>query len=103
MILPKDIMNKTKELSATWDIESEEAMDVMAKAMAEEIDFQVLSDILVESGWTKVVIKPLTWENGLDIDGWVAEHVKGRFETMGLVWVFEDSKDANWFTLRWLS
>ena len=69
--------------------------------MAAEIDFQVLSGLLIELGWTKVVLNPMTWEHGALIDSWVESNVKGHFETMGLVWVFEDAKDAAWFVLRW--
>ena len=72
------------------------------KAMADEIDFGILSDMLCELGWHKVILKPMTWEAGTTIDEWTAKHIKGPFETMGLVWIFEQEQDANWFALRWL-
>jgi hypothetical protein len=45
----------------------------------------------------------MTWEMGSEVDAWIANHIKGNFETMGLVWIFEKEQDAMWFTLRWLS
>jgi hypothetical protein len=72
------------------------------KAMADEIDFGILTEMLCELGWRKVILKPMTWEAGATIDAWTAAHIKGPFETMGLVWVFEQEQDANWFALRWL-
>lgn len=72
------------------------------KRMAQEIDFTILSDMLVGIGWRKVVLSPMTWEQGVEVDTWVETNVKGNFETMGLVWVFEHEDDANWFSLRWL-
>jgi hypothetical protein len=39
---------------------------------------------------------------GAEVDAWTEQHVKGHFETMGLVWVFEQEEDANWFALRWM-
>jgi hypothetical protein len=44
----------------------------------------------------------MTWEQGLEVDAWTAKHIKGPFENMGLVWIFEQEEDANWFALRWL-
>jgi hypothetical protein len=72
------------------------------KAMADEIDFGILTDMLCQIGWRKVILKPMTWEAGATIDEWTAKHIKGPFETMGLVWIFEQEQDANWFALRWL-
>ena len=82
----------------------DEVIDHTARAIAAEIDFEVLSSILIESsGWVKVVLSPMTGERGSDIDHWCDTQVKGHFMNMGLVWVFEDPKEANWFTLRWLA
>jgi hypothetical protein len=80
----------------------QEIIDNAAKALANEIDFEILVGMLVELGWTKVVLSPMTWEDSYYIDMWTAQNIKGNFETMGLVWVFENIQDANWFKLRWL-
>ena len=72
------------------------------KAMSDEIDFGILTEMLCELGWRKVILKPMTWEAGANIDAWTAKHIKGPFETMGLVWIFEQEQDANWFALRWM-
>lgn len=82
---------------------SEAVANEAAKNLAKEIDFEVLTSVLIESGWVKVVLKPVTWEQGYEIDEWVANNIKGPFQTMGLVWVFKNPKEATWFTLRWLS
>jgi hypothetical protein len=80
----------------------QEMLDSAGSRMAAEIDFNVLADMLCQIGWRKIILKPMTWEDGYDIDAWTAAHIKGPFETMGLVWVFEQEQDANWFALRWL-
>lgn len=72
------------------------------KAMSDEIDFTILSEMLIEIGWQKVILKPMSWEDGAAVDLWVEQNVKGHHQTMGLVWVFERSEDANWFAMRWL-
>lgn len=79
----------------------EAQLDQAAKHLADDIDFEVLSQAFCESGWTKVVLSPMTWEQSDMIDIWTSQHVKGHMITRGLVWVFEDPKEANWFTLRW--
>ena len=73
----------------------------MASELAKEMDFQILASMLCELGWTRVVLKPMTWEEGNVVDEWVSNNVKGHFETMGLVWLFESSKDATMFILKW--
>ena len=80
----------------------EELIEKAGKRMADEIDFEVLCSMLKELGWKKIVLRPMTWEDGYELDAWTAKHVKGNFETMGLVWIFEHEEDANWFALRWL-
>jgi hypothetical protein len=79
----------------------QDIIDRAGQRLADEIDFTILTDMLCTIGWTKVVLNPMTWEHGALIDSWVESNVKGHFETMGLVWVFEDAKDAAWFVLRW--
>lgn len=80
----------------------EEIINQMGNQMSKEIDFEILCGMLTELGWKKIILKPMTHEEGCEIDDWVDVHVKGHFETMGLVWIFENEEDANWFALRWL-
>ena len=79
-----------------------EILNEAGSRMANEIDFEILCGMLTELGWRKIILKPMTWEAGANIDAWTAQHIKGPFETMGLVWIFEQEQDANWFALRWL-
>lgn len=81
----------------------EQIIDDLGKQISKEIDFEILSGMLCELGWTKVILKPMPWEQGTVIDDWVSKHVHGHFETMGLVWLFESSKDATMFILKWSS
>ena len=80
----------------------EQIINEAGNQMAKEIDFTILTDMLCKIGWRKVILHPMTHETSREVDLWTAIHVKGNFETMGLVWVFENADDANWFTLRWL-
>jgi hypothetical protein len=80
----------------------DEVISEMSKQLCSEIDFEILTGMLCELGWRKIVLSPMTMEDSYEVDAWTKKHVKGHFETMGLVWVFEYEEDANWFALRWL-
>jgi len=80
----------------------DEIITKMGKQMSDEIDFEILTGMLCELGWRKIILSPMTHEDSTEVDVWTAKHVKGHFETMGLVWVFEQEEDANWFALRWM-
>ncbi len=81
----------------------EEIYEQKAKELAEEMDADILRGMLAELGWHEIILNPMTWEEGYSIDEWVEENIKGRMWTHGLVWMFEDDKDAMWFKLRWIS
>ena len=80
----------------------EDIINKAGKAMADEIDFGILTEKLCELGWRRVILSPMSTEDSYEVDVWTAKHIKGHFETMGLVWVFELEEDANWFALRWM-
>ena len=94
------------KIKVTYDLKDinlrEEVEDTLAKTLQEEIDAEVLRSVFKESGWREVVLRPMTWEHGDQIDIWVAENIKGGHWNRGLVWLFKDEKEANWFSLRWL-
>lgn len=79
----------------------QEISDSLAKEITKEIDFGVMSSVLIDMGWHKVKLDPMTWEQSRDVDSWVKEYINGHFYTMGLVWLFKDQRDAVNFTLRW--
>ena len=80
----------------------DEYLDEAATQVAKDIDAEVLRSMFKESGWHEVVLQPMTWEHGDRIDIWVNQNIKGNHWTYGLVWLFEDEREANWFSLRWL-
>lgn len=81
----------------------EQILAEKAKELADEMDAEVLRSMLSEIGWHQVVLGVMDSEQSYQIDLWVEDNVKGRMWTRGLVWLFEDDRDAMWFKLRWLS
>ena len=84
------------------NLEDEIAQE-MSKQIAQEIDFDLLTDILIACGWTKVVL-PNKWlpVSGLEIHQWREKNLTGRWKAHGNVWLFEKSEDAVIFSLTWL-
>lgn len=80
----------------------DEIVNTMAAEIAKEIDFEIISSILIESGWTKVVLNPMTHETSKEIDLWLVHNCKDEHQTLGLVWLFKDKRDATWFKMRWV-
>ena len=70
--------------------------------MASEIDREMLWGMLQGIGWHRVMI-PRFVENkhAIDITYWLEDTCKKAYERNGRDFLFEDSKDANWFKLRW--
>jgi hypothetical protein len=73
------------------------------KELADEIDWGILSSLLIESGWTKVIRKPFaSREEAVDISDWIENSRIGHMRGSGTVWLFEKEQDAIMFSLRWL-
>jgi hypothetical protein len=83
-------------------MDHEEQITAIAKQMAEEIDFQVLSSFFIKDGWTRVELARFTNNNNaIDIADWAEEHCKDKYIKHSTTYVFKDSSDAVMFTLKW--
>ena len=99
-----------RTLQARWTCETfsgdieydQELIDSMSKLIQEDIDWGILSTILISSGWTAVDAVITTRSNDPDIvDKWFAENIKGSHRYNNGHWLFENAADAAWFILRW--
>jgi hypothetical protein len=81
----------------------EEIMQELATQMQSEMDFNILSDMLIQLGWRKVeLLRFNSREHAVDVKLWCKENIKNPWECRGSTFIFEDAADANWFTLRWI-
>lgn len=96
-------MKKKKLLTDKSGSLYEEMLEESAKQLAKDIDAEIIRSMFREGGWHEVVLQPMTFEQGSEIDVWVMKNTKGNHWTHGLVWLFEDAQDANWFSMRWLA
>ena len=80
----------------------EEILERTGKDMAREIDREVLWGMLEGIGWTRVMIpRYIDNQHAIDITDWLKINCKKAYEGYARDFIFESSKDANWFTLRW--
>jgi len=80
----------------------EEILNKAGKDMAREIDREILWNLFEGLGWTRFKISRLTDNNhAIDITNWLLDNCKGQFERNGAEFIFEDSKDAVLFMMRW--
>ncbi len=80
----------------------EEILNKAGKDMAREIDREVLWGLFEGVGWTQFKISRFTDNmHAVDISYWLEENCQGQFERNGAEFLFEDSKDAVLFMLRW--
>lgn len=80
----------------------EQIAEEAAKEMSAAMDFIVLADVLCRFGWTQVEIPRFVDNNhAVDIGYWLLDHCQGEYRRNGRTFLFEDSKDATMFILRW--
>ena len=91
-----------KTLKDDWKDLEALVSEELSKAVQEEIDFEVLSDVLCRFGWTKVEI-PRFVDNhhAVDIGYWLLDNCQSEYKRNGRIFLFESTKDATMFILRW--
>lgn len=84
------------------DIELDMA-DKAAQLIQEEIDWELICDMMVACGWTRV---ETTWscqsaEDAYDLKEWCSKNIEDHYKARGKTWVFAKEKDAVMFLLKW--
>ena len=80
----------------------EELLNKAGKEMAREIDREILWSLFEGIGWTRFKISRLTDNtHAVDISYWLDANCRGQVERNGAEFLFEDSKDAVLFMMRW--
>lgn len=80
----------------------DEIIEELGTSMQSAIDREILWGILIGMGWTRVRLSRFTDNNhAIDITLWLEQHIETRYQREGADFLFEDSKDALLFLLRW--
>ena len=82
----------------------DELAKTLSNEIAKEIDFGVLSDVLVNAcGWTRIELpSKFLPVSGAELHNWRKKNLTGDWKAHENVWLFEKSEDAVIFSLRWL-
>ena len=99
---PECIANMSEWVSKQQVMLEQEMIEAKAKEMQTEIDREILWGLFEGVGWTRFKISRLTDNtHAVDITNWLDENCRGQFERNGAEFLFEDSKDAVLFMMRW--
>jgi hypothetical protein len=99
---PEVMKNMGEWVNKQTTILEQGIIEAKAKQMSDEIDREVLWGMLQGIGWTRVMLPTLgDGEQAVEIIVWLEENCKKPYERNGRDFIFENTKDANWFKLRW--
>lgn len=81
----------------------DEIVKELSEQVCSRIDFEILSDVLVNAyGWHKISLERFqNNKQAIDITVWCQENTKGNWKRNGCHFIFEDIGDAVNFTLLW--
>lgn len=75
----------------------------LATILQEEIDWELMTDMMIAVGWTKVTLYRFKDRyHSIDIQLWLNENCKGDYRNRGSIFMFQKAEEAEWFSLRWL-
>lgn len=75
--------------------------DDMAAILTEEIDWCIVTDILVESGWTEIIVPSTTPDNYIKMQEWAKVTLHNDYQGRDNRWAFVDPSEAAMFAMRW--
>ena len=82
---------------------TEDILDDISNSIAKEMDWHIIADALVSSGWTSIQIKKFrNNEEYVDINLWLEQNCTGEWKNLSTRYIFKKKQDAEWFSLRWL-
>lgn len=76
----------------------------LAKALQEELDWEVMIDILKEVGYTHITMPwPVIMNDSRahEIKQWCRTNLREHYSGRGPNWFFKSERDATLFLLRW--
>jgi hypothetical protein len=94
---------KTADVNRIISNLEDKIADTLAKEMQQEIDHEILWAMLLEIGWTRIMLDRLQDnKHAVDITHWLKLNCTGSYERRGRDFIFENEQDATLFILRWV-
>jgi hypothetical protein len=80
----------------------EDILDEITKDYAKQMDWEIVADCLVSSGWTNVKLNRFyNNEEAVDINSWLEQNCTDEWKNLSTRYIFKKKQDAEWFILRW--
>jgi hypothetical protein len=80
----------------------DEIAETLSREIAQEIDFELLTDMLIACGWHRVTLTlSFNRKRQVDILDWCESTAQGKFKHHSNTFIFEHQGDAVNFALRW--
>lgn len=80
----------------------EQVLNNLSDQLQHEIDTEILWGLLTECGYSRVNLpRFIDRQHSVDIKIWIEEHRTGEVHQNGSSFLFENSKDATMFILKW--
>ena len=79
----------------------EQVLNDLAQDMQASMDFDVLADVLISVGWTRLEIRYHSNQTWLEMHNWADDVFVDEFLEHKGHWLIKSSKDATMFALRW--
>jgi len=77
----------------------QQMMERISRDIAKSIDWQIISDIFTDAGWTSVMLDKEFCETS--VTAWLDTTCKNRWRRHNNHFMFKNNKDATWFVIRW--
>ena len=80
----------------------DEIAEELSRQLQEEIDSDIMVVLLKDIGWISVEFHHTEIIQIDNINSWLLANCSGHYRRLNKYYVFENSQDAEWFTLRWI-
>lgn len=89
-------------MSLNLDDIEKEMVASLAEEMRKTMDFEVLSELFVLEGYTRIELDYGSKRTWFEVVEWVANNFTGKHREHNGVWLIEKEEDAIMFKLKWL-
>jgi len=80
----------------------DELTQSLAEDMQKTMDYEILCDVLITFGWTRVETEYEGGQPWVDVVDWASKNLTGKYKEHNGVWLIEEPEDAVMFKLKWV-
>lgn len=85
----------------TFENTEKDILKILGEGMQSETDYFILSDMLLNLGWKRMVLPIHNRKKQILIHQWCEEHINYSYECQFGIYIFENEGDAVNFAMKW--